>query len=448
MFNFVKIEFPDAPSSQQPTFVYSVRYIQNRASHEMVEVMFRDWDIPYENIAPNSLVKMTIYNPLKKKDFYGYVKRIKTEKSPGKNFVKATLIGASYPMQQPRQKVYRNVTADQVVREIAKYHKFYCYTEPHPRVYQQLSQAGESDWQLMTRIAKQCGYELRTENTELYFVPTLWDYTKYRSEAPRFSMGSLGNIDGTSIYDFELVAGESTEYDDAKKSAVAVGGLDPKLKTPVIVTEQKRKRKTRAKQKQEVFDAFDTLSVVPGVDIAKYEAEAAEIRNNAFPYRAVATVIGDPTLRPNMPVYLDGIGETYSGYWTILSLEHNVEEEELNRHKFTTTIYVGTDSLGSATTWTDNALITAPNYRPKRTIIANVRQTVVVPETVKSVTSRRATPQTEQLFGQVTNRNRSTGNRLVEAPVWISATPNQSTAISKPKTSPVIVKRKLNRGAA
>ena len=448
MFNFVKIEFPDAPSSQQPSFVYSVRFIQNRFSHEMAEVLFRDWNLPYDVISPNSLVRMTMYSPLKKREFYGYVKHIKTERTPGKNFVKAILIGASYPMQQPKQKIYKNVTADQVVRQIAKQHKFYCYAEPHPRVYPQVSQTGISDWQLMNKLAYQCGYELRVNNTELYFVPTLWDYTKYRAEAPRFTMGSLGNIDGTSIYSFELIAGETVEYDDARKSAIAIGGVDPKLKTPVIVTEPKRKKKTRKRQRQETFDAFDTITVAPSITAAKYEAEAAEVRNNSFPYRASVTILGDPLLYPNLPIYLDGLGETYSGYWTILSVEHNIEEEELNRHKFTTTLEVGTDSLGTAIAWTDNALITAPNYKPQRTLDPNVRQTVVIPTTVKSVTSNRSTPQTEQSFNEVKNRKINTGDRLVEAPRWISGTPNPSTAISEPEISPVIVDRKINRGVA
>lgn len=445
MFNLVKVDFPDAPSTQQPSFVHSVRLIQQRNSHEMVEIMFRDWDIPYEVIAPNSLVTMTLYGGLKRKDFYGYVKYVQPEKTPGKNFVKAVFIGGSFPMQNKKKKIYKNVTADQIVRQIAKDHQFYCYTEPHPRVFQQVSQDGISDWNLMTRLAHQCGYELRTTNTELYFVPILWDYEKYRAEAPIFAMGSLGNIDGTSIYEFDLTAGESISYGDATKAAVSIGGFDPKSSNKVIITEQKGSQKTRKRQTQEIFDDFDTQTVAPGLDIAKFESKAAEARNNSFPYRARVVVTGDPSIRVNMPIYLEGLGENYSGYWTVLSVEHQIEEEELNRHRFITVLEVGADSLGTALTWKDNQLITSPNYRPKRTIVSGVRQTIFIPKTIKSITSVRVTPQTEQLFGDVKNRSRSTGARTIKAPRWISSTPSTIGIPAPKKTSPVIKKRKFKK---
>jgi len=439
MFNYIKIEFPESPNIQ-PAFVYSATLHQNRYEHEIATVEFKDWGVSYEAILPNSPVSMTIYGPNRKREFHGYVHHIKPERTPGKDFVEAVLIGASFPLKATSQKVYKNVTADQVVREIAKKHGFACYAVPHPRVYPQLAQAGLTDWQLMVKLAKQSGYTLRTQNTEIYFQPVLDDYTRYRSEAPRFKMGVTSSIDGTSIYSFNPSIGETIEYDDAKKAAIAVSGLDPLSSEMVSYTTQKPNKKTRSKQRKEIFDNYSTSVVAPDIKIAKFEADAAESLN-AFPYRAKLEVIGDPSLRPDMPIYLEGLGETYSGYWTILSTEHTIVEEELNRHRYTTVLEVGTDSLGQAVDWTDNKRILSPDYMPTRTIVPSVKQTKVVPKSQLVNTTIKVTPQTESLFGTVKNRNRVNTSRVVEAPIWKSTTPNLNPIIAESRRSAVVTER-------
>lgn len=443
MFNYVKVKFPESPSVQ-PSFVYSATLKQSRYSHEILTITFRDWDLPYEIVEPNSPVNVTMYGPKKRREFYGYVHHIAPEQTPGKNFVTVVLIGASFPMKQQAQKIYKNVTADRVVREIAKKHGFVCYSVPHPRVFPQISQAGHSDWEIMVRLAKQCGYTLRATNTELYFQPILDDYTKYREEAPRFVKRTTSSIDGTSIYSFNPLIGENIEFDDARKAAVAVSGVDPIASNPVSFTKQKANKKTRKKKKAEIFDQFDTLSVVPGLDVAQYEAEAAEARN-AFPYRARVEVIGDPTLRPDFPVFLDGLGQTYSGFWTILSTEHRIEEEELNRHRYVTVLEVGTDSLGRADKWTDSKEVLSPDYLPKRTIIPNVKQTKVAPKTELRKTNKRTTPQTESVFGTVNNRTRASST-AVSAPAWKSATQTLNPVVTQNNKSAAVINR-LNKAA-
>ena len=422
MFNYIRINFPEVAADKQPLFVYSMTLYQEQYRHELAEITFRDWDVSYDSVTPGTPVTMTMYGPAKSREFYGYVHHIKPDKSPGKNFVTVLLIGASFVMKQTDQKVYTNVTADQIVRDIAIKNGFVCYTVPHPRVYPQVSQAGHSDWELMVRLAKQCGYTLRATNTELYFQPMLEDYTKYRSEAPKFSMLPVGHPDGTSIYKFSPVIGEDLEYNEAKKAAVAVSGVDRVTESPVSFTQQKANKKTRAKKANEFFDFFDTSVVAPSVDVAKYEGEAAESRN-AFPYRATVEVIGDPTIRPDSPVYLDGLGSTYSGFWTVLAVEHRVVEEELNRHRYTSVLKVGTDSLGQAEFWDDNQKVVEPNYVPVRTLIPNIKQTKITPSTELFKVTRQDLPQLKTTFSETKNRTQpNLNNRENRPPLWKSKT--------------------------
>jgi phage protein D len=435
MFNYIKINFPEVAPDRQPSFVNSVSVYQDRYSHELVEIKFRDWDISYDVVSPGSPVSMTMYGPAKSKDFYGYVHHIKVEKTPGKDFVTLLLIGASFVMKKTEQKVFTNVTADQIVKEIAAKHNFVCYAVPHPRVYPQVAQTGHSDWELMVRLAKQSGYTLRTTNTELYFQPMLEDYTRYRSEAPKFTMRPVGHPDGSTLYSFTPVIGENIAYEDSKKAAVSISGVDKVSENPISFTQQKANKKTRQRQYGEFFDKFDSYVVAPNADVVKYEAESAE-RRNAFPYRAKIEVLGDPTVRPDLPIYLEGIGDVYSGFWTVLDVEHRIVEEELNRHRYTIIMTVGTDSLGSALTWEDNKTITEPDYVPKRTVLPNVKQTKVVPQTELIRTTRKETPQVKPTFGKTENRTQpNLTNRENNPALWQSKTRSLNEVIDTKRRS-------------
>lgn len=420
MFNYITVDFPE--TTIQPEVIYSANIYQKRYAHEMICLYFKDWGVQYDVVRPGSPVRLNVYGFNEKREIYGYVHHINLERTPGKNFTELVIIGASFSMKQPSQTVYKNTTADQVVKEIAEKHNFVAYAVAHPRVYPQIAQAGHSDWEIMVRLAKQCGYTLRANNTELYFQPIMDDYSNYRAEAPKFILRPAGNPQGSTIYSFKPMIGESIPYEDATKAAVAVNGVDITSATPISITQQLRDSKTRVKQQVEFFDKFDTATVAPDVLVAGYEAEAAESRNY-FPYRGQAEVLGNPNLRPDMPIYLDGIGEPYAGYWVILEVHHSIIEEELNRQRYTTTIVVGTDSLGGAVQWTDSKTITAPDYSPKRTIVPNVLQTRVRPVTNLNRKVKSENSVVTSSFGNPQNRAKPVvDGRANEPTMWQTGT--------------------------
>ena len=179
MFNYVKVTFPETTSS--PTILHSATLYQNRYEHEIAVLRFKDWGVEYDAVQDGSPVQVDFMGTgNKSKTLYGYVHHIRLNRSPGKYFTEVTVIGGSYLMKQQSQTIYYNTTADAVIKQIAQKYNFAVYAEYHPRVYQQISQAGHTDWELCVRLAKQCGYTLRSTNTELYFQPMLKDYTEDR----------------------------------------------------------------------------------------------------------------------------------------------------------------------------------------------------------------------------------------------------------------------------
>ena len=157
--------------------------------------------------------------------------------------------------------------------------------------------------------------------------------------------------------------GESTNYGDAMKAAVRVAGVDPDSHDAVNAVKNKPgitpDPVIRVESSDAVFDRFATNIVAPGWAPAYYEALAADARNK-YPYRAMIETMGHPGVRPDTPVYLDGIGPQYSGYWMVLSIEHQVVEESLNNLTYVSIMEVGTDSLGTASVGTDGSVLPYP----------------------------------------------------------------------------------------
>ena len=180
-----------------------------------------------DSIRPGTPIQAVITGNLgEKKEHYGYVHHVVPIKSPGKNHIEVVAVGASFPMKQQSQAIYKNTTADEVVRQIGAKHGFAISAIPHPRIFDQIAHAGHTDWQLLVRLAKQVGYTIRAENTELYFEPILEDYKNYRDQAPVFTMRHASSPQGSDLYKFEPMIGDSIDWDGDMKSAAAISGVD------------------------------------------------------------------------------------------------------------------------------------------------------------------------------------------------------------------------------
>jgi len=353
VFNYLSVSFPLAQNP--PKRVVTFNLIQNRYAHEIATVRFRDWNVQLNDIKPTDPVKCVFRGKDFSREFVGYIHDIKPEITPSNRIVTVTLIGASYVLKQARQRVFENVTADAVVKQIASEYGFSAYTDPHPRVYEQVTQAGHSELQIMARLARQCGYTLRVENTSIYFKKLTSDFQTFKSSASSFRMNDANDPRGSTLYSFALTMGESIEYADAYKSAPRVGGVTPTSISANLVTNQTRPESIRQRSSAELFDSFATEIVAPSYDIAYYESEALD-QKNRFPYRASIKVLGTPNLGPDKPIFLDGLGLDYSGYWIVLSARHEIIETSSNVLQYTTTLEVGTDSLGQAKIFNDLAI--------------------------------------------------------------------------------------------
>ena len=445
MYNFINVEFPNA--SVSPGRVHSFTYWQERYKHEFGTIQFRDWDVDYDNIRPGTPVLIKLSGQNGDQEISCYVHHIEPKVSPGIRYVEVHIIGASYFLKKTSQKVYLEQTASDIVTTIAKRNGFAYDVDAHPRVYPQVSQAGLTDMEMMVKLAKQCGYLLRVSNTEVYFQSMTKLYEEFRENAPIFYLRDASNPEGSTLYSFEPLIGESLEYEDGEyKAATAVAGVDRFTGQIIKVTNQKRPKATRKRSEPDFFDRFASSTVVNDYSVATNESKAVDQRN-IFPYRAVAKVIGDSGIYPGMPIYLDGVGSNYSGFWVVLKTKHEIVSNSYNSYIYTTTITVGTDSLGTAVSGKDNRLIEVPTTRAKRNIKKNVRQTNKKP--VSKLKKGSIFPKKQEQIGFGDTKNRSRGkvaNKTVVAKKWVNTAGNLRKVQSVSSRPQTVVKKLRRQG--
>jgi len=122
-----------------------------------------------------------------KSTWHGYIHHVRQDNSWQGGNTDIVCVGASWVLKNTDQKVYKNITSDQVISRIAKKHSMEAVTQRDPRVRDQISQSGQSDWQLCRSLAKQTGFALLTENTTITFVSKDKIYQSKKMSAPYFN---------------------------------------------------------------------------------------------------------------------------------------------------------------------------------------------------------------------------------------------------------------------
>lgn len=117
--------------------------------------------------------------------FVGYVHSIRPITS-GDNKTEIYCVSSTYLLKNTAQKIYKNVTADAVVKKVCKKYGIKAVTQRHGRVWDSIVQTGESDWQLLRRLAKITGFALTTDGTTVFFMSKDKLVNSSKKSAPYF----------------------------------------------------------------------------------------------------------------------------------------------------------------------------------------------------------------------------------------------------------------------
>jgi hypothetical protein len=178
--------FPKAPDME--LILIGSELYQNPEEHDRLILHYKGKPATKKNaIISGDPIIFTYRSGKLTSTWNGYVHHVRQDNSFQGGNTDIVCVGASWVLKDTDQKVYKNVTADQVISKIVKKHSMQAVTQRDPRVRSQISQSGQSDWQLCRSLAKQTGFALLAENTTITFVSKNKIYQSKKSSAPYFN---------------------------------------------------------------------------------------------------------------------------------------------------------------------------------------------------------------------------------------------------------------------
>lgn len=259
----------------------------------------------------------------------GYVHHTEPMAAFGKaNMVKIVLIGASYILKQPQQQAWQLSTIPAVIRALADSVKFSGDIKPHAQVWPMLTQGGKPTWDFMVSLAKQIGWFLYANSTDIQFHPYLDDIGGARTSALSFSAKSAT----PSIKDFRAVSGEQTP-DGGAKADRQLAGIDIRSGTLFQAADDGTTTllDTVAYEFQQpsfrLYDESPASTYGEAVAVLDGATQA-----NRWHIQAQAEVTGSARLVPGTLVALEGISRRQDGYWYVQSAEHSSGKDDYVTH--------------------------------------------------------------------------------------------------------------------
>lgn len=163
------VSFPKTPNFE--LLLIGADLYQEQESHDVLVLSFKGKPRKDETIIVSSdPVEFTYSSGEIKSTFQGYVYAIDPSATVKAHVTEIWCISASAVLKDSDQVIFKNVTADQVISKICKKRGLAAVTQRHPRLRKSIVQPGQTDWQIMRRLANQTGFALRTENTTVIFM--------------------------------------------------------------------------------------------------------------------------------------------------------------------------------------------------------------------------------------------------------------------------------------
>lgn len=179
------VKFPKAPDFE--LLLITADLYQEQESHDVLVLTFKGKSTKDDtSIVTSDPVEFKYSSGDVESVFQGYVYQINPISTVKAHVTEVWCISASAVLKDSDQVIFKNVTADQVVSKIASKRGMTAVTQRHPRLRESVVQAGQTDWQILRRLAKQTGFALRTENTTIFFVSKDKIYRDKKAKAAYF----------------------------------------------------------------------------------------------------------------------------------------------------------------------------------------------------------------------------------------------------------------------
>jgi hypothetical protein len=327
--NSFSVEFPDYPTFTLPANEFTLQQKVN--THDILTLKFSDFGLfMLKGLTTQSPVTVNwrTSNGIRGK-FFGVVYAVqRTHAIQASKECEIICIGLTFLMKDSKPGVWINKTVDEVVRVIAKRNGLKAVVSGHPARYSQITQAGESDWEFLQRLAEMSGYTIAVKEKTILFrtideivsdsiggMPILFQEQTFMPPFSSLEEQTLDRI--TPLY------GDYLELPELSSNSFKITrGVDPiKALTFTSTESPKNKQKVRKTKSDPIFSDIMTSAVVNTKDFSQSVAKAKAAKAR-FNIPAHFQSQGDPRIVPNSLVEVEGVLDDADGYWLVHEVVH------------------------------------------------------------------------------------------------------------------------------
>jgi hypothetical protein len=329
----LRVFFPGV--TVDPFRVEGATLIQQQLAHDVLRVRVSTGP-SYAALSEGAPVSFTWSNANGAGGFWGYVHRIDPAYRNSGGTSQIICVGASYPLMATGVDVWTNARVSDVVRDIARRFRFAVDIEEHPLVLNQVSQAGESYWQLLCRLANKIGYVVRVEGATVIFRSHESLAHHFRPMATPLTY-SRDPLSIASIKSFVPQVGAFNPENAAAQTS-DISGIDPVTGLVISASESIDDLRARPSLRQGFLVGQVATSAAEAAAVSRGAQE-----NSRLSQRAKMECVGYPSLQPGRFVSVLGVAPELAGNWMVRRIEH-----EMSRSSYMCTADLGTDGLGAA----------------------------------------------------------------------------------------------------
>jgi len=275
--------------------------------------------------------------------FYGYVNSVRLISDAEGTYIRELIcVAASRVFRKTEQRTFTDMSAAEIVKQIGAQFNFRVVTEQHGLRKGTVIQSGESNWKLMTRLAKQTGYTLRVEATTIYFLPIRSMIVgKIYNRPIVFRDYSFGE-DRPNVESIDSWVGDTSDDPDNLTYTAQATFVDPmtgetqtESSTPdsMFTGGMRSKGAYIANVKNQTFFSRKEAALA-----AKGQAD-----RGLMAIDVKMTVVGDPWIDPYRPARLELKDRNLSGYWLVKEVTHVFTKGD--NASYVSNVVVSTDAV-------------------------------------------------------------------------------------------------------
>lgn len=315
---------------------YGMRLYQSRGEHDVAEIIC----VINSATTPQSGTPLVVtWGPATQpnRSWYGYVHTSDRALTDTLNEVKMTCVGPSYALAGGGQTVWPGATASAVVEEITRARGLAVDDTATTRTYEHVSQAGQTEWELINRLAKENSRFVTMDGATVRFLSKQAILAGFLLDtAPTFAYrtNTLNNV-----IHYQGVQSEDPGSSTARAGIKAFAGVDPR--TGSVITQYGVPGGTPfgSYNGSPLFTDVQSQYSVTSLEEAAALSDAA-LELSSWKYQMLATVKGDTRLKPGVVIVMQNVGK-FAGAWVIHDVIHTLDE-----HGYSCELTLVSDALG------------------------------------------------------------------------------------------------------